>query len=531
MQTVTVGLNTAPTCTLTVSPTTGKVPLPVTATGACTDAEQNIQTVVLDFGDGTTVNASSGSHTYTLPGTFTVKVTATDALGLSGSASQTVTTSSFPIGIFVGVEGGTVMQFSSDGKLIGSMSTGLGGTVSGMGFDKSGILYVTDFTAGNVSKFDTTTGTLVGTFGAGYNCQPETIVFDGAGNAYIGQQGCSRSILKFDASGKLLASFQGKTENQGNDDVDLSADQCTLLYTSEGPSVFRYDVCKNQQLTPFATGLKKALMLRMLPDGGAIVADLTDIVRLNASGQITSTYTAAGEQCLYSIALDSDGTSFWVGDYCSSNIYRFDIASGKQLMKFNTGTASGTVFGIAVAGTGLNVAGLGSAGAASASPSSATLATGQSATFKVTFTANAASAGKTLTLSCAGLPAGLSCSFTPSSITLGAAGTATTVTLTITRTTTAALFTPTSTWALATWMGIVPAIVFAGRRPPKRRYPLLWLVLIVIGVGLWSSCGGNPQGMSQSATPPPTPQGTYNVIVVGAGSGVQSSTTVAVTVQ
>lgn len=530
-QTVTVGLNTAPTCTLTVSPGTGQIPLPVTAAGACTDAENNIQTVVLDFGDGASVNASSGSHTYAQAGAFTVKLTATDALGLSGSASQTVTASTFPTGIFVGIVGGTVMQFATDGTLQRSMSTGLGGTITGMAFDKSGILYATDFTAGNTSKFDPKTGTLVGTFGSGFNCQPETIVFDGAGNSYVGQQGCSRSILKFDPSGKLVATYQGKTEEQGNDDVDLSADQCTLLYTSEGPSVLRYDVCKNQQLAPFAIGLKKALTLRVLPDGGAIVADLTDIVRLNSSGQVMTTYTAAGEQCLYAVTLDVDGTSFWAADYCSSNIYHFDIASGKQLTKFNTGTPSGSVFGIAIAGTGLNVAGLGNAGIVSASPSSATLAAGQSATFTVSFTANSASAGKTLALSCSGLPTGLSCSFTPSSITLGAAGTTTTAILTITRTTTAAMFHSNSSWALATWIGVAPAIVLARLRPRKRRSSLLWLGLIVIGVGLWSSCGGGGQGMSQSTTPQATPQGTYNVIVVGTGTGVQASTTVTVTAQ
>lgn len=530
-QVVTVALNTAPTCTLSVSPASGQIPLAVTATGVCIDQENNIQAVLLDFGDGTSVNASSGSHTYTQAGTFTVKVTATDALGLSGSASETVTASNFPVGIYVGIVGGTVMQFASDGTALKTMSTGLGGTVSGMAFDKSGILYATDFTAGNISKFDPKTGTLVGTFGSGFNCQPETIVFDGAGNAYVGQQGCSRSVLKFDPSGKLLATFQGKTEEQGNDDIDLSADQCTLLYTSEGPSVLRYDVCKNQQLTPFATGLKKALTLRILPDGGAIVADLADIVRLNSSGQIMTTYTASGEQCLYAVALDADGTTFWAGDYCSSNIYRFDIASGKQLVRFNTGTPSGTVFGISVAGTGLNVAGLGSAGNVTASPSSATLGAGQSAVFTVSFTANSASAGKTLALSCAGLPTGLSCSFTPASITLGAAGTTTTATLTITRTTTAQLLQPGSSWALATWMATVPAIVLTGWRPRKRRSPLLWLGLIVIGVGLWSSCGGGGQAMSQSTTPQSTAQGTYNVIVIGAGSGFESSTTVAVTVQ
>ncbi|HWY67012.1 MAG TPA: PKD domain-containing protein [Terriglobales bacterium] len=531
-QTVTVGTNTAPTCTLTVTPTTGIVPLPISATGNCVDAENNIATTVLDFGDGTTANAASGTHTYNAAGTFIVKVTATDALGLSGSASQsvTVTVNNFPQGVFVGISPGTVKRFAPDGTLLQTLTTGLNGTVSGMGFDKAGNLYATDFTAGNVSKFDPKTGTLLGTFGTGFNCQPETIVFDGAGNAYVGQQGCSHQILKFDPSGKLVTTFTVATEEQGSDDIDLSADNCTLLYTSEGLSILRYDVCRNQQLPPFATGLKKALMLRILPDGGVIVADLVDIVRLNASGQQVMTYTAPGDQCLYSITLDQDGTSFWAGDYCSSNIYRFDINSGKQLAKFNSGTPSGTVFGVAISGSGLNVAGLGNAGNITTSPSSASLATGQSATFTVSFTPNAASAGHTLTLSCAGLPVGLACSFNPSTITLGAVGTTTTSTLTITRTTTAELLHPSSPWMLASWMGMVPAIVLVGLRSPRRRRgSVMWLGLIVACTGIWASCGGG--GMSKSTTPAPTPQGTYTIIVVGNSGGMQTSTTVNLTVQ
>src|SRR5204863_310605 len=137
--------------------------------GNCVDAENNISTTVLDFGDATTVNAASGTHTYNAAGTFTVKITATDALGLSGSASQTVTVTvnNFPQGVFVGISPGTIKRFAADGTLTQTLSTGLGGTVSGMGFDKAGTLYATDFTAGNISKFDPKTGTLLGTYGSG----------------------------------------------------------------------------------------------------------------------------------------------------------------------------------------------------------------------------------------------------------------------------------------------------------------------------------------------------------------------------
>jgi hypothetical protein len=356
------------------------------------------------------------------------------------------------------------------------------------------------------------------------------MVFDGAGNVYVGQQGCAQTILKFDPNGNLLATYQVATEEQGSDDLALSGDECTMLYTSEGPSILRYDVCQQKQLAPFATGLNKTLQLKILPDGGVLVADLTDIVRLNSSGQRVTTYTVPNQNCLYGIALDQDGTTFWADDYCSSNIDHIDINSGKVLSTFNTGTPSGTVFGLAISGSGLNVAGIGNGGSLTASPQSATLGAGQSAAFTVTFIPNAAAAGRMLALSCAGLPPGLSCSFNPPTITLGAAGTSSTATLTITRTMTAALLHPSSPWMLATWMGVIPAIVLMGfRSPHRRRSSMLCLALIVATTGIWASCGG--RGSSSMTATPTTPPGSYTIIVVGNASGVQASTTVNVTAQ
>ncbi|MBV9147346.1 MAG: PKD domain-containing protein [Acidobacteria bacterium] len=534
-QNVTVGSSVGPACTLSAAPLSGSIPLLVTFTGNCT-GPNSISTTALSFGDGSSVATSSATHTYSQAGTYTATLTATDAFGLSGSATQTITASGngFPPGIYVAVSSGKVLQFANDGTLLKTFDSTLGGTTSGMAFDKSGNLYSTAFTAGQVTEFNTTTGAKIGSFGSGYSCQPETIVFDGAGDAYVGQSGCSRQILKFDPSGKLLANYTVTTEEQGSDDIDLSADQCTLLYTSEGASILRYDVCHNQQLAPFATGLKKALTLRILPDGGVIVADLQDILRLNAQGQVVTTYTAPNQSCLYGVALDQSGTSFWASDYCSSTVFHFDLTSGKILSQFNAGTPSGTVFGLAISGSGLNVAGVGSGGSATASPQTASLAAGQSATFTVSFTPNAAAAGLTFTLSCANLPPGVTCSFNPSSIKLGAAGTTTTATMTISRTTTAALMNPASPWVLATFTGLIPAVVLVGfGMPRKRRTPLVLLALLVAGMGIWTSCGGGSSSFGGNSTQQQqaTPAGTYSVIVVAQGTGVQTSTTVNVTIQ
>lgn len=531
-QVVNVSANLPPACTLTVAPAAGKAPLPITATGNCTDPDGDTLVTTLNFGDGTTQSATGGTHTYSTPGTYMVTLTATDPANNSVTTSQTVTVTngSFAPGVFVGFSGGTIKQFASNGTVIKTFSTGVSGTVADLNFDKAGNLYTVNFTAGGITEVNVTTGAVIGPFGSGYNCQPESMVFDGAGNVYVGQQGCSLALLKFDPTGKLLATYNVATEEQGSDDLALSADNCTMLYTSEGQSILRYDVCHNQQLAPFATGLNKALNLKILSDGGVLVADLADIVRFNAAGTRTTTYTVPGAQCLYGVALDQDGKTFWTDDFCSSTIFHIDLTSGSVLSQFGTVTGPDTVFGLAIAGSGLNVAGLGNAGTVTTSPQSATLTAGQSATFTVSLTPNAAAAGLTLTLSCAGLPPGLSCSFNPPTLTLGAAGTTSTAQMTISRTNTAALMHPASPWALATWLAVIPAMVLAGLRSPRRRRgTLLWLGLIVVGTGLWASCGGGGTSMNQSTGQQTTPAGTFTVIVVGSANGMQASTTVNIT--
>jgi PKD repeat protein len=532
--------NTPPSCTVTASPTTGTAPLNVTVTGSCTPGVNPITSTVLDFGDGTTQTATSGTHTYKAAGTFTIKLTATNSFGLSSSASQNVTVSAppppppvtppgiIPTGLFVSFGGGTIKQVSTtDGSVIRTLSTGLGGTIAGMAFDRFGTLYAMDFTAGNVSKFDIL-GTPLGTFGSGYDCQPESIVFDGAGNVYVGQQGCSRTVLKFSPNGQLLAQFRVTVENQGADQIELSADQCTLFYTSEGPSILRYNVCTGQQLPVFANNLSRALTLRILPDGGVLVTDEKEIIRLDGSGQKITTYTAAGEQCWDGLTLDPDRTSFWAADFCTSNIYKFDIATGRQLGKFNPGAPSGSIFSIAMGGTGLNVGGVGFAGALTASPQAASLSNGQSATFTISFNALQNAIGQAFQLSCANLPASLKCSFSPQSITPGVAGPAGTSTLTISAVTTTAAIFPAQQWMLAASLGIVPGMVLMTLPVARRRRTRVLVLLgLIAAMLLASSCGGGnkpkPAGTAS--------KGSFTVLVIGNAGQLQASTPINVTVQ
>ncbi|MFT4308175.1 MAG: PKD domain-containing protein, partial [Candidatus Woesearchaeota archaeon] len=88
-KTVRVEPRSGPKPTLSVSPTSGRVPLDVSY--SCT-SEGGVApvTYVVSFGDGHQTTKASGTHRYTDDGTFEVTCTAYDLLGDTGTARKTV---------------------------------------------------------------------------------------------------------------------------------------------------------------------------------------------------------------------------------------------------------------------------------------------------------------------------------------------------------------------------------------------------------------------------------------------------------
>ena len=81
--------------------------------------------------------------------------------------------------VFVSVGDGLVQERQPNGTLVRTLdtNTGAGEFTTGLAIN-GGNLYVTDFgPAKDVSKFGPD-GTLIGSFGSGYNFNPESIVFD-----------------------------------------------------------------------------------------------------------------------------------------------------------------------------------------------------------------------------------------------------------------------------------------------------------------------------------------------------------------
>jgi sugar lactone lactonase YvrE len=168
----------------------------------------------------------------------TLAVTATPAAA-SGVTYQ-------PRDLVASQDNATVLHYSPIGTLLDSTGTGVpasgGQDATGSCFDAANDLYVTNFSAGTVSKFDST-GTRLGyPWATGFNSYPESCVVDASGNIYVGSTDPG-DLRKFSPSGTLIATFAPVAESRGVDWIDLAPDGCTLSYTSEGTGIHRFNVC------------------------------------------------------------------------------------------------------------------------------------------------------------------------------------------------------------------------------------------------------------------------------------------------
>jgi hypothetical protein len=259
--------------------------------------------------------------------------------------------------IIISLEPGPIQWRRPDGSLRAILVSIVGGTAEGMAFDAGGNLYVTRWSVdpwratGNTVEKYSPSGLSLGAVGSGYNCDPHAIVFDSAANAYAGQAGCNASILKFGPAWLEAGEFHVAPDTLGAFWIDLAADGCTMFYTSWGPNVKRFDVCAGLQLPDFNIASLPggvAQDLRVLPDGGVLVSSGDVIARLSASGVLVQTYQVPGEGALWAgLDLVGDGT-FWAGEYRTSDVYKFDLATGQVLAGFNAGTPPNTVVGVRV---------------------------------------------------------------------------------------------------------------------------------------------------------------------------------------
>jgi hypothetical protein len=233
-----------------------------------------------------------------------------------------------PGDLLVGTGHGTLLRFDPSG-VRRQVLTAAGGAQTGMCFDRDGNLFATSFGVSRMTRFDRSGRRSEASWGGPFSSQPETCVVDGEGNVYVGEVDGEDRIRKFDGRGRLLAQYPARTERRGIDWVDLSGDQCTLFYTSEGSRVMRYDVCRKRQLDDFASGLDgPCYALRLRANGELLVACEKRVYRFDEDGSLVRDYAFRGES-LFAMNLDPKGEEFWTAGHFSGNLYRVEIDSGR----------------------------------------------------------------------------------------------------------------------------------------------------------------------------------------------------------
>jgi hypothetical protein len=243
---------------------------------------------------------------------------------------------------------GTLLETLDDGQTVGSGED----ATTGMCFDPAGNMYGTNLDKGTMSKFSNNGTLLAATFGS-FNALPESCLIVGGTVMYTSEVGGTGDILKLSLpAGTQLANYN----TPRSDWIDLAADQCTMFYSDEGPSIHRFNVCTNTALTDFVTvGGVGFFALRVLPNGDVLAAAIGSVRRFNSSGtEILPAYTASGETFFFALNLDPDGTHFWSGGIQSGKIYKFNLAPvGPPVLTFDSqiATAGGTILaGVAVFG-------------------------------------------------------------------------------------------------------------------------------------------------------------------------------------
>jgi WD40 repeat protein len=265
-------------------------------------------------------------------------------LGVVGCAAASA--APYVVGqVFASIGGGLVNVYNPDGTFVQTLNTGLGGFTTGSTFDSAGNFYVTAFSANRTSQFDNN-GALVNANWAPGIASNESIVFDAAGNAYIGQAGAAQ-IRMVNSAGATLNTFNTL---QNTDWIDLAADQVTLLYSNEGSTIRQLNTATLVD-TVFTTGAYGQLYAkRYLTNGDVIAASSTgNVYRWNSAGVLQQTY-AIGIGSVFALNLDPNGTSFWTGATGGTAIRQVDLTSGAILQSWNTSGGSGGLFGLAVFG-------------------------------------------------------------------------------------------------------------------------------------------------------------------------------------
>ncbi|MEZ6122866.1 MAG: PKD domain-containing protein [Planctomycetaceae bacterium] len=175
-----------------------------------------------------------------------------------------------------GVDSGNIVQYQPDGTLVGDFVAASDPNLSapgGMAYGRDGNLYVADYGAGKVVRFNGTTGAYIDDFVASGLTSPLGLEFGPDGNLYVANRG-GNGVLRYDGiTGALDASFN-VAGISGTEDLTFGPDG--NLYVGSTSGVIRVNATTGATSTFIANGtggLTLAAGLEFGPDGNLYVAD------------------------------------------------------------------------------------------------------------------------------------------------------------------------------------------------------------------------------------------------------------------
>ena len=272
-------------------------------------------------------------------------VVATGALALitvSATAGSAFGAAPFQRGDVFLTGSGSVQEFSPTGVLQQTLAGTAGADT--LCFDPSGAHLVVP----GVGLFDSSGNALPSSWAsdqAGLHC-----VVDGHGNVYVsGQPSASLSTFtKYDLQGHPLQTFTVSPYPVGGfmpPAIDLGPDQCSMywgVWDASNSTSGQLNVCTNTEETPVVPSAE-ADDLRVLPDSELLVESDTGATLYDAAGNFVRGYNAFVGGVMRYLALDPDGTSFWMSSPFGPDVFRFDIASGAQVPGWTNSTAFGPI--------------------------------------------------------------------------------------------------------------------------------------------------------------------------------------------
>jgi C1A family cysteine protease/uncharacterized membrane protein len=220
----------SPVANFSGTPTSGNAPLTVTFTDSSTNSPTSW---IWTFGDGTTSTSRNPVHTYLVNGTYTVSLTAMNAVGNNIKTISDYVTVSSGSETYV-----FTTKWGTDGTGDGQFKN-----PDGIDVDSSGNVFVADFYNDRIQKFNSS-GTFLmkwGRSGSG-NGQfryPSGVATDSSDNIYVSdgtyEGAVNHRIQKFGPDGTFLLKWgsYGSGDGQFNSSTSVAVDTSDNIYIAD----------------------------------------------------------------------------------------------------------------------------------------------------------------------------------------------------------------------------------------------------------------------------------------------------------